>query len=208
MSSVGQLNHVLTNVGVNGNTTFTWTCIDASTGRYRNDQDATSTGRDITYNATNGWSDHTQGYDNPTHFGTSTTDGTSITPPANASILYLWTSTSLMCELNTGESGSGGGTGTEGVNTPYVTWPFANRSCGQTAYAAVTHTQATSSATSYTVHDHTGQIGTITVGTSSTATANFGFTISARTLQVKDSSGSLIGTRVFTCNRKVFCNFW
>ena len=105
---------------------------------------------------------------------------------------------------------SGGGTSTEGVNQPYVTWSFPHRSCGQHTYVSVTHTQATSSATTYTVHDDTGQIGSILVGTGATATANFQFTISSRTLQVKDPSGSVIGTRVFTCTqrKKVHCNFW
>jgi len=218
MSSVGQLDHVLTNVGVNGNTTYTWKCIDASTGRYRNEQDSSSTGRDITYSATSGWSDHTQGYDDPTKFGTSTTDGTAITPSASASILYLWTSTGLMCELSTGVSSSGSGSGSGGgsgsgtlsVNQPFVTWHFSNRSCGESTYVSVTHTKATSSATTYTVHDlNTGQIGTITVGTGSSATANFGFTISARTLQVRDDNGSTLSTKVFTCgSKKAFCNFW
>ena len=74
---------------------------------------------------------------------------------------------------------------------------------------SVTNTASTSSAITYTVHDDTGQIGTILVNTGSTASANFGFTVSARTLQVKDPSGSPLSTRVFTCgSKKVFCNFW
>jgi len=105
---------------------------------------------------------------------------------------------------------TGGGTGTEGVNTPYVIWGFPNRSCGETTFVSVTHTEATTSATTYTVHDETGQIGTIVVGTASDASANFGFTISSRTLQVKNADGSqVLSSRVFTCGpKKVFCNFW
>lgn len=103
-----------------------------------------------------------------------------------------------------------GNTGTEGVNTPYVTWHFPNRSCGETTYVSVTHTEATTNATTYTVHDSTGQIGTITVGTASDATSNFNFTISARTLQVKNASGTqVLSTRVFTCgSKKRHSNFW
>jgi len=101
------------------------------------------------------------------------------------------------------------GTGTEGVNTPYVTWLFPNRSCGDTTFVSVTHTEATSNATTYTVHDETEQIGTILVGTASDASANFGFTISARTLYVKNAAGSSISTRVFTCGtKKVHSNCW
>merc|ERR1712097_152530 len=88
------------------------------------------------------------------------------------------------------------------VNDPYVTWIYADRPCGQTAYVSVTNTQATSSATIYTVHDNTGQIDTILVNTGATASANVAFTISARTLQVKDPSGEVLSTRVFTCGVK------
>lgn len=107
-------------------------------------------------------------------------------------------------------SSGGGGTSTEGVNAPYVTWNFPQRVCGQNTYVSVTHTEATSSATTYTVHDSTGQIGTILVGTGSTASANFAFTISDRTLQVKNSAGAVIGSKVFTCGskKKVHSNFW
>ena len=214
MSSVGQLNHVLTNAQAGGNNTYTWTCTDGTTGEYRRTGDLSSVGTAITYDSTTGWSDHTGGYDFPSKFGTSATDATAITPPASATTLYLYDGSSLLCVLNTGVSsggGSGGGSGTvlHGVNTPNVTWNFPHRPCGATTYVSVTHTATTSSATTYTVHDDTGQIGTILVGTGSTATANFSFTISARTLHVKDSSGSILSTRVFTCGgKKVFCNFW
>lgn len=102
------------------------------------------------------------------------------------------------------------GTGTEGVNTPYVTWHFPSRSCGSTTYVSVTHTEATTNGTTYTVHDETGLIGAILVGTASDASANFPFTISARTLRVMNASSSqTLSTRVFTCPRKkVHLNFW
>ena len=106
------------------------------------------------------------------------------------------------------------GTSTEGVNLPYVTWGFPHRSCGETTYVSVTHTVAQSVATTYYVHElGVGQIGTIVVGTgahpSISGSANYSFTISSRTLQVKDSNGSVLGTKVFSCrNKKVFSNFW
>ena len=112
-------------------------------------------------------------------------------------------------------SGSGGGgTSTEGVNAPYVTWNFPHRKCGETTGVSVTHTVAQSVATTYYVHElGLGQIGTILVGTgaypSTSGSANYAFTISARTLQVKDANGSVLGTKVFSCrSRKVHSNFW
>lgn len=128
---------------------------------------------------------------------------------SDAEYIYIWSS-STQCRgrfLSPYYSS----TGTEGVNVPFVTWYFPNRSCGSSTYVGVTHTAATSSATTYTVHDESGQIGTITVGTGATATANFSFTISARTLTVKDASGSELSNRVFDCSglkRKVHSNFW
>lgn len=107
-----------------------------------------------------------------------------------------------------GHGSTSGNTGTESVNLPYVTWAFPHRPCGATTYVSVTHTAAMSNATTYTVHDHTGQIGTIVVGTGATDSANFGFTISHRTITVKDSSGNPIATKMFTCSKKVSCNFW
>lgn len=108
---------------------------------------------------------------------------------------------------------SGGGTGTEGVNTPYVTWGYPNRSCGENAFVSVTHTVAQSFVTTYYVHElGVGQIGTIFVGTgaypSTSGAGNYSFTISDRTLQVKNASGHVLGTKVFTCSKKVFSNFW
>lgn len=134
-------------------------------------------------------------------------DGTAVT-----GFTHNWGHTSL----GTGKLTilASGGTSTEGVNSPYVTWNFPNRSCGETTAVSVTHTVAQSVATTYYVHElGVGQIGTILVGTgaypSTLGSGNFTFTISARTLQVKDANGSVLSTRVFSCqNRKVHCNFW
>lgn len=105
--------------------------------------------------------------------------------------------------------GYSSGLGTLGVNVPYVTWLFPSRSCGQNTFVSVTNTASTSTAMTYTVHDSTGQVGSILVGTGSTDTANYSFTISAGTMVVKDSSGSSIGAKMFTCSgKKVFSNFW
>jgi len=98
--------------------------------------------------------------------------------------------------------------GTQNVNVPYVTWNFPHLSCGDTTYVSVTHTAATSYHTTYTLHDDTGQIGTILVGTGATATANTSFIISDRWLYVKDPTGATIGAKHFSCKRKVHCNFW
>lgn len=129
------------------------------------------------------------------------------TPPT---LLYQF----LKPTPTSGGGGGGGGTGTESVNVPYVTWIFADdwRPCGQLMYVRVAHTAATSSVTSYGVYDNTGLLGTIVVGTGATDQASHAFIKSARTITVKDSSGSVLATRVFTCNttgkKKANCNFW
>lgn len=101
--------------------------------------------------------------------------------------------------------------------SPYVTWFFPNHVCGQNTYVGVTHVNAQSNSTTYYVHElGVGQIGTITVGTgaypSTSGSGNFLFTISARTLQVINPGGAVIGTKVFSCasssGKKVHTNFW
>jgi hypothetical protein len=154
------------------------------------------------------WFDY-DGSSNP--WSLTTTNGVTEGTDSNGDVMMKWGHTGFPDPTI---SASGGGTSSEGVNVPYVTWAFPSRSCGETTYVQVTHTVAQSVATTYYVHElGVGQIGTILVGTgahpNTSGSANYGFTISARTLQVKDASGSVLGTRVFTCrNKKVHSNFW
>lgn len=163
----------------------------------------------IEVTSANVWQD--AGSENPSVI-TENTDGTVDLnkETGNNLFLYAFTKPTTASWLS-----SGGGTGTEGVNAPYVTWGFPHRNCGETTYVSVTHTVAQSVATTYYVHElGVGQIGTILVGTgaypSTSGSANYAFTISARTLQVKDANGSLLGTKVFDCSsrKKVHSNFW
>jgi len=143
---------------------------------------------------------------------TADSNGVVTFPPDSGTLnLCVFTESSAFSSFPASGGGGGGG-GFLNVNAPYVTWIYADRPCGQTAYVSVTNTESTNSASTYTLHDtELGQIGTITVGTGSTASANVAFTISARTLHVKDSNSSILpsGTRVFTCGvKKACCNFW
>ena len=209
MSSVGQLNHILTNVGINGNTTFTWKCINASTGQYRLVQDPSSAGKDITYHPTNGWSDHTGGYDEPTKFGTSVTDGSAITPPPTASTLYLWTNTALLCVLNTGQSS----TGTETTNA--AVGSFYNVTSTHFSWK-VYHTSAFTTSQTYELHSTTLTptfIADIVVGApaQSINSGTVNWTI-PDVVEIRDAYGTVLESLTLSnstsMRKKVHCNFW
>jgi len=102
-----------------------------------------------------------------------------------------------------------GNQGSLGQNPPVVEWLFPGRACGLTTYVRVSHVFGISPAQTYTLHNDTGQIGTILVGTAAGANASVGFTIAEGIFVVK-SNGVPIASKTFSCTtrRKVCCNFW
>ena len=112
----GQVGHVLTNTGNAANvTSSTWECISIANNEYLY-RHGTITAYDFKYDVTNDqWLDaNTVAGNWPSHFGTSTTDGTAITPTIADQYLYLWDSNNFICEIEndgyTTSSGSGSGT--------------------------------------------------------------------------------------------------
>lgn len=112
MPSLGELNHVLTQnsatsgVGDFGTGDY-YLCSSVSNGiaTYRKHNDS-STNHDIKYDPSIGWLD--AGGQEPDRFGTSATNGTTVTPPVTATILYLWTGTQFNLGLDTSYTGGGG----------------------------------------------------------------------------------------------------
>jgi hypothetical protein len=157
--------------------------------------------------ATKIWADVGSG--NPAYVCDGSTWANTTASSANQQTLSFWqSSTSRNFNLTNPYYNSAA------VNVPYVTWYFPDFVCGQNTYVGVTHTVAQSSSTTYYVHElGVGQIGTIIVGTgaypSNFGSANFGFTISDRTIQVINPGGAMIGQKVFSCGKKkVHANFW
>ena len=151
MTSLGQLNHVLTNQNVSGSyTTDTWTCtqVVGQTSYYSRTGHGTNT---IQYDPINGWADY--GSDNPNLFRTSV-GGTVTNPPTNATVLYLYNQNSLFAVLNTGYTSGSGGTGGTGGNsgTPTPTGTVFYDQPFDQLYFRVYKTSPLSSATSPTVH--------------------------------------------------------
>ena len=109
MSQPGQLNHVLTNQGINGGfgPSMTWTCISvASNGNavYRNTSDVSggASGHDIMYTTT-GWQDSGSADPNKFRAGTASSSAV-ITPAATATELFLFSGSSFLTALYTGYS--------------------------------------------------------------------------------------------------------
>ncbi len=111
----GQVGHILTNTGNSANlTSSSWSCISIANNEYSYRTSGVAA-YDIKYDVTNDqWlDDSTAGW--PTHFGTSTTDSTTITPTGASQYLYLYDNNQFICEIEndgyavSSGSGSGGG---------------------------------------------------------------------------------------------------
>jgi len=121
--------------------------------------------------------------------------------------VYEFTKPTSASWITAGSGTGGGGTTTEGVNTPSVLWGL-DPVCGQQSYVGVFHSESQQVPFTYTIHDSTGQIGTVTVGTNASLSNLFYFTVSSGLISVYASDGTLIGSKVFTCGRKGSLNFW
>ena len=115
IKTFGDVGHVLTNTGNSANlTSSSWSCISIANNEYSYRTSGVAA-YDIKYDVTNDqWlDDSTAGW--PTHFGTSTTDSTTITPTAASQYLYLYDNNQFICEIEndgyavSSGSGSGGG---------------------------------------------------------------------------------------------------
>lgn len=102
----GDIGHTLSNT-VTGLVDNDWVC----TSSFVYSRGGSAGGHDITYNGTN-WVDGNSS-DWPTHFGTSSTDSTVVTPVGSDTDLYLWSSSTFVCKLVNPDPTTGG-TGTEG----------------------------------------------------------------------------------------------
>ena len=99
--SFGQVGHILTNTGhPNNSTSSTWECISIANNEYLY-RHGTVNAYDFKYDVTNDqWVDANTALGNwPSHFGTSTTDSTPITPTGASQYLYLWDTNNFSCEL-------------------------------------------------------------------------------------------------------------
>jgi len=102
MSSLGQLNHVLTNAGTGGSTTLTYTCVNVyANGNCLYRETGGSPDSDILYHPVNGWSDF--GSSNPYHFGGEIPVSTIISPAYDATELIITDNNfNILAVLNTG----------------------------------------------------------------------------------------------------------
>jgi len=134
----GDVGHVLTNQNASGGSSSnTWVCYDNGgsntgfTGTYLYKRDNATGGNifnfSIKFNQGN-WEDH--GGDWPTHFGTSLTDSTQITPTSTYEDLYLYNGTSLVAHLKNPDydTGSGGGINPLGSNPKIENLTFTKTS--------------------------------------------------------------------------------
>ena len=212
MPALGELGHVLTNQSVSGSyTTDTWTCTSVGTTSV---YERNSLNNAIQYDSVNGWSDY--GGDNPNYFRTGI-NGTVTSPPADATVLYLYATNSLFAVLNTGYSSgtSGGGTGTEGTSTgtSAVSGTIVDNGTHYTFTVAST-APSSSGVVAYNVLRDDVAYGTITHTNGSTspmdihlldrASSNWKLTIVSTTGLYQSAT-----LATFTNIRKgSFCNFW
>ena len=124
----------------------------------------------------------------------------------DTTLLYKFTKPTVASWISTG---GGGGTSTEGVNNPSVSWDN-NAVCGTGSYLIVSHSEILQTSTTYLIYDGTGQIGTVTVAANTTLSNPFSFTVSTRFITVQDSGGTVIGSKLFSCSasKKGTLNFW
>ena len=112
-ATFGQVGHVLTNTGHSLSTTSsTWSCVSVANNEYLY-RHGTSTTYDFKYVVANDeWIDANTVLGHwPSHFGTSATDDTAITPTGSSQYLYLYDSNLFVCEIENDGYSSGSGSG-------------------------------------------------------------------------------------------------
>jgi len=200
----GDVGHVLTNT-VTGSSDQDWTCYSAFI--YSRDGNAPHA---IEYDGTN-WIDHSSA-DWPTHFGTSSTDGTAVTPVGTDTDLYLWNGSTFVCKLvnpdpETSGGGSGGGTSNEGFSYS------ATLEVNSNGWLEYTIPTTSSSGTYYLLKSSDGGVTwtqhgeNITHGVLETQ-GSFAFDQTLIWIIRSPTEDELARWSPPSSQTKVFCNFW
>jgi len=215
----GDVGHTLSNQGV-GSSSNDWVCYNVSgsgfTGTYLYTRDNASGGNVLakSFKFDNGqWLD--VGGDEPTHFGLSVSDSTSITPTSTHEDLYVYNSGVLLAHLkNDGydSSGSGGGSGGGGTNTEGSSYS-ATLEVNSSGWLEYTIPTTSSSGTYYLLKSSDGgqtftQHGQSIMHGVLETQGSFVFDQTLIWIVRSPTEDELARWAPPSTTKKVFCNFW
>jgi hypothetical protein len=213
----GDVGHVLTNT-VTGSSDQDWTCY--SSFIYSRDGSA---GHAIEYDGTN-WVDHSSA-DWPTHFGLSSTDGSTVAPVGTDTDLYLWNGSTFVCKLvnpDPESSGGGSGGGSGGVTLSVVSTEFTTSvpngvssvydSNGPELYYTIAKTEPSGSYHIYLDDVYSSTIthtnGAVSAGQTAGRYYGTNNKLYFGPVMTSSSLNTLVAEFTWSSQRKVFCNFW